>query len=91
MFETVPGPVFWGLAAVQLTGLASIFFTRGRQGSAGEAIGQLFFFACLTLVGLATMAALVVDHGACLMCGTTLSVMVLGATIDFGGQRRTMP
>jgi hypothetical protein len=40
------------------------------------------FFACLLLVGLTTLVSLAVGTGQWAASGTTLSLMVVGSTLD---------
>ena len=79
---------FWMLAAIQVLGLASAWFARLSEGSAGQTTCQWLFFCCLTLVGIATITALQLGPGSWLTSGSTLSLMVLAATCDFSRSGR---
>lgn len=84
MFATNLEWAIYGLAVIQAAGLLSACAARLGEGSVRQACCQWLFFGCLSLVGLATMVALAVGPEACLASGTTLAVMVLTATWDFG-------
>lgn len=71
------------LLAVELLGLISAALARLSEGSAYQASGQRLFFGSLGLVGLTTMAALLLGPGYWLTSGATFSLMVLTATCDF--------
>jgi hypothetical protein len=73
----------WGLAVIQVIGLVSAWLARASEGSRRETSCQRIFFACLGLMGLATMAAFSLSPGWWLTSGATLSVMILVATCDF--------
>jgi hypothetical protein len=73
----------WIIAVVQVLGLASAWLARLSEGSRRQTSCQWLFFACLMLVGAATIVALHFGPGFWLTAGGTLSVMVLGATCDF--------
>ena len=77
-----------GLAALQILGLASALVARLTEGSCCQATTQQIFFACLALVGMATMFLLGMRPGYWLSSGATLSLMVLAATCDFRHARR---
>jgi predicted membrane channel-forming protein YqfA (hemolysin III family) len=79
---------FWGLMLVQLIGLASATIARLSERSAAQAWCQRFFFVCLGFVGLAAMLALACDSGYFLSCGTTLSLMAVGTTLDMQNAAR---
>ncbi len=87
MPEFGPSTASWCLAGVQVMGLTSAWLTRLTHQSACAASYQRVFYLFMGLVGVATMAALVMGPGRCIACGATLSVMVLAATWDFGAGR----
>lgn len=77
---------FWG--TLQLLGLVSAWFARRSEGKPYQTSCYWAFFTCLALVGMSTVAAFFVGPGLSLVSGTTLAVMAVGATIDFGEARR---
>jgi hypothetical protein len=81
----------WLFGGVQVVGLMSAWMTRLSEGSAGELFCQRFFLICLGLVGLATVAAVVVQSRAWIFCGGTLSLMVLATVWDFQDSQRSEP
>ena len=76
--------VFWLLAGIQSLGVASAFMVRLGKGSRGESSFHGLFFACLGLVGLATMLSLAAEANSWLPCSATLALMILVAVWDFG-------
>ena len=84
MFLLESTALIYGLAIIQGVGLASACLARWGEGSIRQTSFQRFFLGCLALVGAATMAAMLVGPGACVMSGATMAVMVLTATWDFG-------
>lgn len=87
MLEFDPMVVACCLACVQVVGLASAWLARVTSRSIRHSSCQVLFFCCLTLVGMVTMLAFSHGAGAFLLCGTTLSIMVLTTTWDFGGAK----
>lgn len=71
------------IIAIEILGLLSAWATRCSEGSAWQAWFHRLFYACLLLVGFATVVAFGVGPGCWISCGATLSVMVVGATCDF--------
>ena len=82
-----PGLLFWLFATLHFAGLASMFLARLPQGKRGHAVGQLVFFTCLFVVGMATMYTIVMQHHAWVWSGTTFSLMAVGGTIELGSAR----
>jgi len=76
---------FWILIGIQTLGLMSAWAARVSEGSSGQTASHLLFFACLALVGTATVVALAIGPGCWLTSATTLSLMVLMVTCDFSG------
>ena len=82
--------VFWLLAALHITGVASIFLARlPRASRRQEELFQHFFLLCLVAVGLATMFTILAQHGFWVWSGTTFAAMAVGATLDLGSASRT--
>ena len=88
MFLLEPPLLLWATTAIQILGLASIVLARVGEGCRGQARCQRLFIGCLALVGVTTMVTLGLHSGCWPFCGATLSMMVLGATLDFGRPRR---
>jgi FtsH-binding integral membrane protein len=82
-----PRLLFWLFAVLHFAGLASMFLARLPQGKRGHAVGQLVFFTCLFVVGMATMYTIVMQHHAWVWSGTTFSLMAVGGTIELGPAR----
>jgi len=78
----------WLLAGLQVFGLASAWLTRLSEGSNCQTLCQRTFVLLLTLTGLATVISLSIGPGHGVICGATLSIMVLTAVCDFSGSRR---
>lgn len=73
------------MIAIQSLGVASMVVARVGERSRVRHLAQSVFFTCLMLVGGLTLWA-ITSGGCCwLSCGATLSVMSVGATVDFGG------
>jgi hypothetical protein len=76
--------LFWILTVIQSCGLVSAWLTRRHAGSRQQSACELLFLACLILVGISTLAAMLQGHGAFwIFGGATLGVMVLMAVWDF--------
>jgi hypothetical protein len=80
----------WAIAGVQVLGLIGAVATRLGQGSRRQASCQGLFFALLVVVGLTTILNIAQEPGYWMASATTLSVMVLTATCDFGHARREL-
>jgi len=78
-----PWSIWWLLGIVQLVGLGSAWLTRMAEGSARQTVCQLFFLACLAVVGLTAVVAVQMDIAGWFLSSTTLAVMVLAVTLDF--------
>lgn len=76
----------WFMVAVQIAGLASAALARVSLGGTSQVTCQRVFLGCLALVSVATMLSLALSHASWLVCSTTLSLMILSAVCDFGGQ-----
>jgi hypothetical protein len=74
--------VFWLMAAVPFLGLFSLALTRVAEQTAAGAPCRCVFFVCLLLVGLATMLSVASGMGQWTVGGATLSLMVVGSTLD---------
>ena len=74
----------WALVAIQILGMISAGVARLSEGSRSQASCQGFFFALLFLVGIATVVAVTLGPGCWLISSSTLSLMVLTVTCDFG-------
>ena len=83
---TFDATVFWLLAAVQLLGAAGLVASRlGEKWGGRLGACQLLFFAAMLLLAAATIVSLWADSSTWAISGTTLSVMVVGGTLDCGG------
>jgi hypothetical protein len=80
----------WLLVAAQLLGISSAWTARLSEGSSFQAATQCVFFTTLLLMGVASMVALAVGPGIWLACSTSLAVMVLMVTCDFGKSREAV-
>ena len=78
-----PWSIWWLLGIVQLVGLGSAWLTRMAEGSARQTVCQLFFLACLTVVGLTAVVAVQMEISGWFLSSTTLALMVLVVTLDF--------
>jgi len=73
----------WFALSAQIIGLVAAWVTRRSEGSAHQTCCQRVFVGSLLLVGLTTIACVSLGAGYWLCCGTTLSIMVVGATCEF--------
>ena len=73
---------FWLMTTVQIAGLFSLALTRVGEHTTASLPCRRIFFACLLLVGLATMLSVASRTGHWTMGGATLSLMVVGSTLD---------
>jgi hypothetical protein len=73
------------LGTIQLLGLISAAVVRLSEGSPQQTAWHRAFLACLGLVGVSTiLSSMGAAAGYWISSGTTLSVMVIAATCDFG-------
>ncbi len=78
----------WALGFVQFAGLASAWLVRLSEGSRGQAHCHWLFFACLGLIGVATMLSVSLGPRYLLFSCLTISAMVLVAVWDFRAEAR---
>ncbi len=83
--------LFWVLAAIQLLGVFTCVVTRLVESTRAAASCQMVFVASLLVMGGATMAAMYCGSICWISCGSTLSIMVVGATLDFRGNMEPSP
>ena len=76
--------VFWIVVTTQVVGGLSVVIARLSERTWGTAVFQRTFFVCLLAIGLATMVALSCQAGIWISGAMTLSMMSVGATLDFG-------
>jgi hypothetical protein len=72
------------LGAAQVVGLGCLFCVRLRASSALRGYFRGAFLCSLVAVGAATLYAVAYGSGWWVSCGTTLSLMSVGGTIDLG-------
>lgn len=77
------------LGAILGSGLISAWLARLSVGSKGQTFCQSLFFACLALVGGATLFSLSLTPVSWMGCGATMCTMVLTAIWDFGSTVNT--
>ncbi len=77
-----PRVVFWILVAVEATGLASASLVRLSAGCRSHQSCQWLFFACLSLVGFASIVAMGISPLCWLLSAVTLAMMIVGAVWD---------
>jgi hypothetical protein len=75
----------WIVVFAQVFGLVAAWATRRAEGSRHQTHCHALFFVAMIVVGAATAAATLLGPGYWLVCGTSFSVMVVGATYDFRG------
>ena len=89
MLEFMDPMLFWSTLALQLVGLASVVLARlPCQCPLKSTCCRALFFSCLLGVAVATMFAIQANSGSWAWCGTTFSLMAVGATLDM---RSTVP
>ncbi|QDU27257.1 hypothetical protein ETAA8_23440 [Anatilimnocola aggregata] len=83
MLEFMDPMLFWATLALQLVGLVSVVLARlPRRCPLQCACFRTLFFGCLIGLAVATMVAIEAQSGSWAWCGTTFSVMAVGATLD---------
>ena len=79
--------VCWLFGVVELLGLVSAWAARLSEGSQRQTLCQHLFFACMALVGTATLVSFGLGPACWLASAVTLAVMVLTVTCDFSRTR----
>ncbi len=79
--------ICWLLLAVQVLGLTSAWVTRLCRTPRRQTVCQCVFLLAMVLVGGSTIAAFALGPFYYLPTGVTLSLMVLGAVVDFRPDR----
>ena len=79
---------FWLMAAIPIVGLLSLALTRVGEHTTASFPCRCVFFACLLLVGFATMLSVASGTGQWTIGGATLSLMVVGSTLDLRSDAR---
>lgn len=80
--------VFWLSIVVLWAGLASVILMRGAASDRRQTHWHCLFYLALVGLGLLTVLAAGAGNGAWMTSGTGLSVITVGATLDFGGAAR---
>lgn len=84
MFPATDSALLFIFASVQIVGLLTLAGARMSNTSSWHRYYCGAFLCSLVAVGAATMFAVSCHNGWWLSCGTTLSLMSVGGTIDFG-------
>lgn len=79
-----PGLLFWILAVLHVTGLASTFLGRLPHSRRGLALCHCGFLACLVCVAGATLVTIVARSDWWVWSGTVFSIMAVGGTAELG-------
>lgn len=90
MFESL-SPAACLLVIIQIFGVCSAIGVRRYAGTCHEQFAQFSFFGWLTLVGLSTIGSALFASSYCLICGASLSIMVLTAIWDTRPATPAMP
>lgn len=77
--------LFWSLVVIQAFGLLSVAGARAFERTSLASPFKAGVFVFLSLLGIGMVAAIQRGQFCWLPCGATLSMMSLGATIDFRG------
>lgn len=85
-----PTSLFWGLAVLQVLGLASAALVRLTKASHRHVAFQRLFLCFLLLVGLAAIVSPCLGHGWFMGTGINLSVMILATVWDPGQLGRSL-
>lgn len=80
--------VFWGVLGLQTLGLMSMVLIRMPQAMHLHSCCRMLFFACMFIVGLATIYAMGCHSSCWAWYGTTFSLMAVGGTVDLGSAAR---
>lgn len=83
--------VWWLIGSVQLVGLSSAWLARMAEGSVRQTASQMFFLVCLAIVGMTTVVTVQFEIAGWFFSATTLALMVLAVTCDFGGIHAARP
>ena len=75
------------VALVHIFGLSSTLVVRWGYGTEHENWCQTIYYTTLAMIGLVTGSAMLVCPACGTLLGLALCVMVVGAVLDFGGQR----
>ncbi len=78
------GWLFWAILAIQGLGLVGLVVARMAPHCNCRSTFFSLFLAAMLAVGATTVGCLVAGTSQWLTCGTTLSVMVIGATLNMG-------
>lgn len=77
------------LAALVVGAIALSLLVRSRRTGAAAPVCKVFFYAAMTGLGAATLAALAAGSWLWLALGTTLTIMTITATIESGRTRHS--
>jgi CHASE2 domain-containing sensor protein len=81
-FDSLPSMWIW--ASIQVAGLLTACVARLSEGTPRQTATQGVFFACLALVGVsAVIALLAMGPGFWLTSATALAIMIFTVTCDF--------
>lgn len=79
--------IFWIMLLVVLLGAISTAVARIWLTCPVRCFGRIFFFVCLLLVGLGTLAAMVASSSLWIAGGAMLAIMAIGSTWEVGRLR----
>ncbi len=75
------------VVAIQIASAISVIGARLCERTWAKTFFQRSFFACLLIVGAATMVAIYCGKATWLPSAATLGLMAVGATLDCGSRR----
>ena len=76
--------LLWSFVVIQVIGLTSLICARIKCQTVPHACFRVGFLISLLAVGFATMCAVGCASDWWISCGTTLALMAVGGTVDFG-------
>ena len=82
---------FFSFALIQLFGVFGLIASRLGEKCGRHSLGQGTVFAAMFVVASSIIVALLVGSGGWAISGTTLSLMVIGATLDCGRWQAVRP
>ncbi|MDG2385721.1 MAG: hypothetical protein P8N76_28900 [Pirellulaceae bacterium] len=91
MIWTIDTTAFLFLASIQIFGLFGLVASRLGEKCGRHSLCQCTFFVAMIVVAISIIVALLVGSGAWAISGTTLGLMVVGATLDCGRWHQVRP
>ena len=91
MIWTIDTTTFFLLALIQCFGLFGLIASRLGEKCGRHSLCQCTFFVAMFVVASSIIVALLIGSSAWAISGTTLCLMVVGATLDCGRWQAVRP